>query len=238
MLQLDPDDDEAEQEARMDVERRAANDVRRGFADQADALMPNSEADVLTMASRVDQTSESVSDALRRMLVASSDLGVQIAVQQMENVGLSFDWTLSNIAARDWANQYAGELVGGINNTTRRTIQQSVAAWIDNGDPLSALVKELEPLFGRERAELISSTEVTRAFWRGNMEAWRESGVVEVLEHRVANDERVCPRCGPLAGTRTVIGNPEIEHPDGTAYHELPIHPRCRCWWVVVFPDD
>jgi len=231
ILQLDPDDDEAEQVARMEVERRATNDVRRALSEQAEDLMPDSASDVAAMAGRVDETSETVSDALRRALVASSDLGVQIAVRQMENVGLSFDWTLANIAARDWANQYTGELVTGINNTTRRTIQQSVAAWIDNGDPLDALVKELEPLFGRERAEMISSTEVTKAFARANQVAYRESGVVDRLEWRVAADERVCPLCAPLEGQRTSIDG----NFDGVGLP--PRHPRCRCWITPVIDD-
>jgi len=231
VLQLDPSDDEAEQAARMETERRAANDVRRALNEQSDALMPDSVNDVTAMAGRVEETSESVSDALRRMLVSSSDLGVQIAVQQMENVGLSFDWTLANVSAREWANQYTGELVSGINDTTRRTIQQSVAAWIDNGDPLSSLVKELEPLFGRQRAELIASTEVTKAFAEANRLAYIESGVVDELEWRVAADERVCPLCAPLEGQRTSI------HGNFDGVGLPPRHPRCRCWITPVIDD-
>ena len=64
---------------------------------------------------------------------------------------MGFDWTLANTAARDWANRYVGELIGGIQETTRAQVRQAVAAWVDNGQPLEALIRELEPTFGRPR---------------------------------------------------------------------------------------
>jgi hypothetical protein len=78
-------------------------------------------------------------------------------------------------------------------------MQLEITRWIDNGETLPQLIERLVPLFGEKRAELIAVTEVTRAFAEGNMVAWRESGVIQKRRWNTANDELVCPICGPLA---------------------------------------
>ena len=234
ILQLDPDDDEAEQKARMDVEARAEDNITRALGKQRRELLPRGASDdvVAAAASRVDETSGPVRDALRAALVESADLGVAVAVEQFDSIGFAFDWTLANEAARDWADRHAGELISGVNATTKRNVQRSVAAWVDNGEPLSALVSELETTFGRKRAQLIASTEVTQAYAEANRLSYLESGVVDTVEWRTANDERVCPICGPLHGKTD-----DAERPDFDGVGIPPAHPRCRCWIVPVVPD-
>jgi SPP1 gp7 family putative phage head morphogenesis protein len=231
VLQLDEDDDEAERRAREAIERAAADNIAEALERQRRALVPSNSppTSVTDVTRRVDETSGTVRDALRRMLVQSADLGVSVAVAQFDNIGFGFDWTLANTAAREWANRYTGELITMINDTTRRQVQQAVAQWIDNGDPLPALVRELAPTFGRQRAELIAATEVTRAYAEANRQAYIETGVVDSIEWRTAVDERVCPICGPLNGTQTDARNPNF---GGRGIP--PAHPRCRCWSVPV----
>ena len=87
-------------------------------------------------------------------------------------------------------------------------------------------------MFGERRAELIASTEVTRAYAEGNVAGWRASGMADrepeqkppyhpgcrcwlVLQMnadgswdyvwRTATDEIVCPECGDLADTTVGI---------------------------------
>lgn len=228
VLQLDPDDDEAEWEARMETERRATNDIENALESQQARVMGRIRIQPTNTDLEIEGTDGDVQIALRRALAQSADLGVQIAVRQFENVGLSFDWTLANAAAREWANSYAGELIGGINETTQRRVQASIVEWVDSGAPLDDLIADIATIFGRDRAELIASTEVTRAYAQGNVQAHIASGLVSgapekrppdsthprcrcwlVLredngkwsyEWRTANDERVCPICGPLHG--------------------------------------
>lgn len=234
LLQLDPDDDEAEQSARMDIEGQAEDELATALESQRRALIPGNSPpdDAEDIVRRVEPTSERVRDVLRRMLIASADLGIAVAVSQFDSIGFGFDWTLANTDARDWANRYAGELIRNINDTTRRQVRQVVSAWIENGDPLPALIRELAPTFGRQRAQLIASTEVTRAYAEANRRAYQASGVVQEMQWRTANDERVCPVCGPLHDKRTRLdGNFEggIESP--------PAHPNCRCWIVPVIEE-
>ena len=234
ILQMDDGDDEAERRAREAIERAAAEDIADALERQRRILLPANVTPTSAddVARRVSETSGSVRDALRRMLIESADLGVSVAVAQFDTIGYGFDWTLANVAARDWANRHAGELITLINDTTRNQVRQAVAAWIENGDPLPALIRELAPMFGGERAKLIAATEVTNAYAEANRLSYIESGVVDEIEWRTARDERVCPICGPLHGRRTSVENPDF---DGRGIPSA--HPRCRCWIVPVIED-
>lgn len=241
ILQLDPDEPEKEQIVRMTVERRNARKLHATLDRIKDRMVeafpedfdPNRDVFDLRQAARIT-TGEQIEldDALARMLQESTDLGVNVAIDQFENIGLGFDWTLANTTARDWAASYTPQLSGQISTTTERMVSQSVSRWIDNGEPLEDLIDDLAPVFGRARAELISSTEVTRAYTEGNRIAYHASGVVDKWEWRTSDDERVCPICGPLSGKQREMGEPfdiGIEAP--------PAHPRCRCWVVPVIAE-
>ena len=159
--------------------------------------------------------------AIEGMLLRAIDLGV---IGAEATLGVGIDWTLANIAARDWASQYSYQLVTGINDTTRRVLQKAVARRIETGMPLKELVKELSPYFGKRRASLLASTETTRAYATANLEAFRQNGT-EYVRWNTANDELVCPRCAPLNGVIITLGN---GFPGG--FLHPPAHPRCRCW--------
>jgi SPP1 gp7 family putative phage head morphogenesis protein len=229
VLQLDPDDDEAEQAARMEIEARAAADIERGLSEQGRQVANELSAEPPTSRTRVVLETAILLSLLQRVIGQSAELGVGVARQQLDNVSIGFDWELSNAAAREWANRYAGELITQINSTTRRRVQAAIMTWIDSGEPLHSLIRDITPVFGRDRAELIASTEVTRAYAEANRIAYRESGVVDRVEWRTANDERVCPICGPLHGDQ--VG---INRGFGSGISNPPAHPRCRCWIVAV----
>ena len=239
ILRLDDDDDEAEQRIRMTVEEEAKQRIERALEEQrrrivrgARELSPEefigwAERDLTSSLFRA-QAENQLYDALSRALQDGVDLGVSVAVNQLENVGFGFDWTLVNTDARSWATSYAGELIRNIEQTTVNSVRQSVSRWIDNGEPLQALIDDLRPTFGAQRAELIASTEVTRAFAEGSTRAYQATGVVGEIEWQTARDERVCPVCGPRHSKRSTLAAREV---DGIG---IPGHPRCRCWWVPV----
>lgn len=250
ILQLDPDDDEAEQKIRMQIERRMERDIRRALdADREKVIssaaglnqdnFPEWAARDLEEALARRPTEDEMYDLLRQSLRQSADLGVSVAVEQFETIGLGFDWTLANQAAAEWVNGYTATLYDQINTTTRKKVRTSVREWVENGQPLDALVDELAPIFGRQRAQLIASTEVTRAYAQGNREAYLRSGVVTRWEWRTAHDERVCPICGPLHKTVVRIDSdfsgflPDEVRNTGNITAP-PAHPRCRCWIVPV----
>lgn len=244
------DSTDGELEKRLEQERKAQRAIARGLNTQKDRVinsLPDSGDDFARWAQQdlEDALSRGVSeaelqDALRRALIQSVDLGVAVAVAQFASIGYGFDWTLANDDARRWAEQHVGTLIRDIDRTTLERTRRAVAAWVENGEPLPRLVEELTPIFGPARAELIASTEVTRAYAEGNRQAYRASGVVTRWQWRTSEDERVCPICGPLADTVVQIDSDFSGFlPDNVrrgAVTMPPAHPRCRCW-VVPFVE-
>lgn len=244
------DSTDGELEKRLEQERKAQRAIARGLSTQKDRVinsLPDSGDDFARWVQQdlEDALSRGVSeaelqDALRRALIQSVDLGVSVAVAQFASIGYGFDWTLANDDARKWAEQHVGTLIRDIDRTTLERTRRAVAAWVENGEPLPRLVEELTPIFGPARAELIASTEVTRAYAEGNRQAYRASGVVTRWQWRTSEDERVCPVCGPLADTVVQIDSDFSGFlPDNVrrgAVTMPPAHPRCRCW-VVPFVE-
>lgn len=252
ILQLDPDDDEAEQKVRMEIERRAARDIRRSLRDMQDDLYPDgyepTNADIESARVREAFRTGASRDALARALQDSTDLGVSVAVEQLNNVGYGFDWTLSNLNARDWALTYTDDVLAQLGTTSARTVGQAVGRWVTNGEPLPSLIRDLQPVFGRQRAELIASTEVTRAYAEGTHRAYVQAGIIQKMVWRTARDELVCPICAPL--------NDQVVDIRGSFFDKLPpeqqaklssrvsarftlppAHPRCRCWITASFEE-
>jgi hypothetical protein len=242
-LQLDPDDDEAEQAARMAIEQRAEREVAHGLEEWLRTVFPETmtEAEVADWANRLETGRATFRDVLRRALQDSADLGVSVSVGQLANVGFGFDWTLASTDAAEWASAYSYELVTGITESTRSRLAVAVTEWVNNGDPLPRLIREVAPIFGRDRAAMIAATEVTRAYAEGATAGYRASGVVRRLVWRTARDEIVCPICGALHNQTVGIE----ERFDGAlppdvrvrfpqiAFQRPPAHPNCRCWLVA-----
>jgi len=241
LLLLNPDDDEAEQKIRMELERRSARNIDKAFTEMVNTLYPagydgfggafidpNIEASRIQRAFREEQA---LRDAVSRALIDSADLGVSIGIAQLESVGIGFDYLLAHTAARDWAIAYTDTLLEQMAITSGRLVGSTVARWFENGEPLEQLIQDLEPVFGRKRAERIAATEVTRAAAQGTVAAGIESGVIDHQPSirppenthvncrcwlsiafdennkghwifRSSRDERVCPICAPLEGRR------------------------------------
>mgnify|MGYP001608029794 FL=1 len=208
ILQLDPDDDEAERAVRILTEKKTRRNLQAAMDDiLADITrqVPTDVEETVRQTRTHFQRDQALYDALTRALQDGVDLGVSVAVQQFEAIGFGMDYTLVNTAARRWAEQHAGDLIHQVEQTTVDSVRQAVGRWIGNGEPLQALIDDLTPTFGAARAERIATTEVTRSFAEANRIAYRESGVVEKIEWRTARDEFTCPQCFPLHGKQTEI---------------------------------
>lgn len=227
LLQLDPDDDEAEQRIRDEIERRMARELNAAFGEQLDDLLPDGadDAAIRDAINRVSATSEPVREVLRRNLAQSSSLGVTVALDTLGAIGYGFDWTLAHTDAAQWASQYSYELVRGINQTTANRLQVAVNDWFQERTTLPDLVRELQPTFGRRRAQLIAQTETTRAAREGSVRGFEQSGVVQGVEWATVRDERVCPVCGPLNGQRA-----DLRGMFAGGQAQPPAHPGCRCF--------
>lgn len=223
-----------------------------------DLLLPKIAAalDTWRRATWAGVTEETVNEVTRRM--ASADVykpfadAIIAALQEAATAGVAFgqsgierdvfgvkrepptagiDWQLANNAAAEWAVQYGQELAGELLKTTTPRIQAEIARWIENSEPIGKLFERIRGgyLYSESRAEAIAVTEVTRAFARGNQEAWRAAGIIEGNRWNTNADELVCPICQPLNGRAVRIGESfdlGITSP--------PAHVRCRCWLTPV----
>jgi len=162
--------------------------------------------------------------------------GAERFIDEMEaEYGLGVDWGLVNADAATWSRKYSGQLVKGVNKTTKRQVGAHVSNWIQTpGENMGDLFQRLAKLpgFGQKRAELVGVTEVTRAYAEGNRLSAKEYEDQDlftwVRTWKTNNDDKVCELCGALH-------NKTAEGTDGT-YEDgsegPPRHPRCRCWEV------
>lgn len=164
----------------------------------------------------------------------SKDLGATVEraiiaryVQQMglvsRDTGIVFDPAKVQNDASAWANQYTPELIQGLDNTTRDLVQRIILEGRSTPLTLSQIAERLAPAFGRQRADVIATTELTRAAAQAtaaSQEYLRQAGVNMVMIWQTNNDERTCPICVPRNGAR-----------QGEGWDEPPpAHPRCRCY--------
>lgn len=242
-LQLAPGDDEKEQRVRMAVERRFEKEMRRALDDMLVTLFPDNYGEEFVNpqleANRIHEAflrDQKMRDVVSRALQDSADLGVSVAIDQLEGVGFAFDWTLASVEARRWALAHTDILLQQLGTTTGNVVGQAVGRWVDNGEPLQSLINDLHPTFGEKRSALVASTEVTRAYAQGAKDAYRASGVVARLVWQTANDERRCIFCGDLQGRTVGIDENFDTALSGDLRNRIkpfaapPAHPGCRCW--------
>jgi len=134
--------------------------------------------------------------------------------------------------AADWARQYAGKLVQGITDNTREGVGRAVQGFVDTpGRTIGQLRDELAPLFGESRAQRIAVTETTRAYSEGMNLVHQQisrAGIQMDKVWQTANDEKVCPICGPNHGKT---------EKQGWTVRGAPAHPNCRCWVTLALPE-
>lgn len=134
-------------------------------------------------------------------------------------IGPDVDPAFMQSQATSWSATYTAGLIRGLTDRTRAVVEQAVSTYRDTpGMTREQLLRLLRPAFGAVRAEMIAITELTRAAAQASVFYQEELGKLGVDMERVwrtANDERVCPVCGPR---------------NGRVVEELPpAHPRCRC---------
>jgi len=165
------------------------------------------------------------------LLVSLAGVATAAALRRAEAVGVPASLDDINQAARTWSRSYGYELVRGINETTRQAIADVMAQYHSTPGMTTADVsKLLETTFGRERANRIAVTEITRANTQAvNIAAQQMAGagITTSRQWITWRDDRVCPLCAPLHNTYEDVWT--IEQPAGP-----PAHVTCRCWLALV----
>ena len=159
------------------------------------------------------------------------------AKEQLGQTSIGVDWGLVNQQAVDWARQYSFELVGGITDTSRQLLQNSLSSYFSNPVNIGQLEAQLVETFGAFRAEMIAVTEITRAASMGedaitNSLLRDNPGMEAVSTWQTNEDDKVCIICGTLDGRKNdgvEAGEPYWIHPANQKKYKVPAHPRCRC---------
>lgn len=252
--------DDGEINRRMSIERRYIRRLPLAIQKQVQDSLRGLSADQLQeLEFRLNERGADFKRELESMLSEAATLGVNVATNQLDSIAIGFDFNLANASAVQQALSQADSLFTQINGTTNTQLQQSIEAWlnaggtmpqlrreiadfIETGKPFSDLVSNLANVVGRSRAELIASTETTRAFAEGNRNAWRqaseETGLTIGREWQTAVDERVCPICLPLHNTEATLNGDFVNPDSGATFSAPPAHPRCRCWTTPVVVDN
>lgn len=160
------------------------------------------------------------------------DIAIESAEQMLGDTPLGVEWGLVNESAATFAREHTFNLVTQITDSQRRDTQEWISRFFSDGLTMDELGRGLSRAYGPVRAELIASTEVTRAAVEGEigfMEELVRSGVPVQRQWQTSMDESVCPVCAPL-NEQVQSWGMLFEHPDGRVFEKPPAHPRCRCW--------
>lgn len=148
---------------------------------------------------------------------------------------IGMDYTIVNAEAASFARGYVfDEFKVQIEDTTRKVLQDTISEFVETeGMTIGDVMGRLP--FGTVRSEMISITEVTRAYANGNQIAGealkKEFPDVRVIKIWWSSmDERVCDICQPLHGQEVDIDKPFIHPETGEEYFNPPAHVRGRCW--------
>jgi hypothetical protein len=203
----------------------------------------------------VSEFGVAVTDALREELEqAFRDAGVaafeavrlgaddRSIVEQLDPLALSF------------AQKRAAELVGmkvmpdgrvienpnaawSINDTTRDALRAAVSNAVSEGYSVADLAEDILTDIGDDapRAEMIARTELAFAHTNGNLEGWRQSGVVTGKRWVMADTHPEEDECDEAAA-EGVIGLDDAFDTTGT--DGPPAHPNCLCDVLPVLAEE
>lgn len=193
-----------------------------------------------------------IMDATEEILREVTKDGV---IQALLQIGMSEEnltETMSSLAT-NYAKSRGAELVGKrvlsdgmiidnphsewfIKQSTRDLLRGDVTKAVEEGWSTNKLRDELEKnyAFSEERADMIARTETAFADSRGNMIAYRESGVVSGKEWILGSEHDHVDECDKnMAAGVIALGD---SFPSGD--DEAPAHPNCICDVLPVLAEE
>jgi len=149
--------------------------------------------------------------------------------------GIEGSFVLKNEKVIEYFKDHSNLLIESVDTTTKEWL----ASKLQEGKDLLMTPQEIvdfimqeSDVFTEVRAEMIVLTETANAMMVTELATAEEYGIKEII-WRTSIDDRVCPICLPLEGSKTTIGK---SFPDG--YFHPPAHPNCRCFIEEVIPKD
>lgn len=149
------------------------------------------------------------------------------------DIGISFDVTNPEVVK--WIKKRSGTLIKDISDTTLDKLKITLTEGVDAGESIPKLASRISAVYDDAkgyRAVRIARTETITASNQGNLQGYKQSGVVEKKEWYCAIDERTCDEC--LALHQEVVGLDE-DFSGGVSAPSL--HPNCRCTILPVISE-
>ena len=141
-----------------------------------------------------------------------------------ELIGIEFELTDEIVKEIDKKSMKFAEEV---NNTTRKKLKQELGEGIAAGEGVPKLSERVSGVFKERRkyeSERIARTEVNAASNGAELEAYKQSEVIEKKEWLATLDDRTAPVCVALNGN--VVG---LKRTFNGGFQHPPAHPNCRC---------
>ena len=184
-----------------------------------------------------------------------AELVTRGANQALENFGMAAGFQIEAPAAQEFVKRHAYEFARGINQATADRVRAAVETAISEGQTFRELTEALSflPETSAEagyRAQMVAQTEYHRAMLKGELEGWKQAGVVRKIWRA---NPGACEYCAAMDGTEVSVeavyarAGDEITGAEtgGTfkvsAYDTMDIsqlHPWCRCQSEPVFEDE
>jgi SPP1 gp7 family putative phage head morphogenesis protein len=187
------------------------------------------------------------------------DAGQKGAVKGLTDLKLAIDFNISSESIASWYRTHAIQLSNQIARSTAGRIKEEIIAGLKLGESSAEIAERIRDVYaspikivvppkvidgevvrrgyeyfldGEHWAITTARSEVQRAVNNGRLYVYHKRGNVAKVRWATAADERVCPDCFAHEGiTRT----------PKDAEGLIPLHPQCRCTWIVAGfqdPDD
>lgn len=144
--------------------------------------------------------------------------------------------------ALEYARKRAAELVGksggewSVSGATKVGLRKLVTAAIEEGWTVDQLASEVEDsfLFSEGRAQTLARTELAMSHVEGNVQGWRETGIVDRKRSLLGDLHDIEDECDENAEAGPV--ELEDEFPSGDKFP--PYHPNCVCDVIPVMEGE
>ncbi len=221
----------------QDWARKAAKRIIRSFSSalgKADAaLIARILRSIESKGFSVDVVDELTPDLKRAFrdagIAALAEVGIKAdlesgALDQVDEAAVAF------------AERRGAQLVTQIEDSTRDYLRMTVTQGVEEGWSAAHLAEEIRAsgAFAESRALMIARTELAFAHVAGNIEGYKNSGLVEGKRWLASAD--ACPICEELNGEEVALD--ETFDFDGEEIDAPPGHPNCRCDVVPILKGE
>jgi SPP1 gp7 family putative phage head morphogenesis protein len=210
-----------------------------------------------------EDTAESVlypkSEAKKRLQKGAKPIDLATLEEQgkvaIKELGVDEVFSVNTPEIKKWIKEYLPIFSEELEKVNVEKLKKELIEGLEAGEGIPQLTKRVNTTYdnwNKFRSEMIARSEILRASNMGNLNAYRQSGVVVKHEWLTFFDDRTCPWCENMDGTTVSIEGKffdigdsfTVRNPDTGKdvtmdfnYQVIegpPLHPLCRCTTIPV----